>query len=458
MSKVLWFVVCLCAGALVVPGAASASGKPIPGQYIVVLEDGTDVSDAASDHSRRADAEVIHTYGAAIDGYAARVSDAGLGRIKADPRVAYVMQDVKGNPTQAETTPTGINRIDAELASPVTLATTTDPITGEVTAGSNKVTSGDVAIFDSGIDTAHPDLEVAGGVNCLGTDPYQNRTIGDEHGHGTHVAGTVGAKDNGSGVIGVAPGVRLWSVRVLNKYASGSASTQLCGINWLTANAGSLGIKVVNSSQVLFGKADDGNCGYTAGDALHKAICTSTQAGITWVFAAGNSASDYKLVAGASYDEVLTVTAMGDGNGQPNVPTTASFSCVPAGSTKKWSGTDDKFADFSKYATLAADKAHTIAAPGACIYSTWKAGGYMHANGTSMATPHVTAVAHRCILAGQCTGAPAEIIQKLRSDAAAYNEANPGYGFSGDPLRPQGSGGKSNTQMYFGHLVRAAQY
>jgi subtilisin len=458
MSKLLWLIVCLGAGALVVPGVASAAGKPIPGQYIVVLEDGTDVSSVARSHSRSAGAKVLQQYGTALDGYAARVSDSGLGRIKSDPRVAFVMQDVEGFPTQAQTIPTGVDRIDAELATSVTLATTTDPLTGETTTSSTRQTEGDVAIYDSGIETTHPDLNVVGGVNCLGSDPYHDKTIGDEFGHGTHVAGTAGAKDNGTGVLGVAPGVRLWSVRVLNKHGGGSASTQLCGIDWVTANAPALGIKIVNASQALLGKADDGNCGFTAGDALHKAICRSTAAGITWVFAAANSAGDFKGVAGASYDEVLTVTAMGDGNGQPNVPTTATFSCVPAMSSKKWTGTDDKYADFSKYATLEADKAHTIAGPGACINSSWIGGTYKQANGTSMAAPHVAGVAHRCMLVGQCTGTPAEIIQKLRSDAAAYNTANPGYGFTGDPLRPISGGKRTSTQMYFGHLVRADLY
>ena len=443
MLKLIGLIVCACVLAALAPAAAGANGTPIPGQYIVVLEDGANVSDAAADHRRNAGAKVLQTYGAALRGYAAKVSDSGLGRIKSDPRVDFVMQDREGNPTEAQTLPAGINRIEADLRAAFAP-------TPEVPA-----TPGDVAIFDSGIESTHPDLNVAGGVNCLGTGLYHDGSINDEYGHGTHVAGIVGAKNDDAGVVGVAPGVRQWSVRVLNKYGSGSASTQLCGIDWVTANAAALGIKVVNASMALFGKPDDNNCGYTAGDALHKAICRSVAAGITWVFAAGNTAADFKGVAGSSYNEVLAVTAMGDGNGQPNVPTTATFSCMPPGNKRSSSHTDDKYGAFSKYATVDAD--HTVTAPGACVYSTWKAGTYAYADGTSMAAPHAAAVTHLCVLSGQCAGTPAEIIQKIRSDAAASTLGNPRYGFTGDPLRPM-KAAKSTTSMYFGYLVRADLY
>jgi subtilisin family serine protease len=444
MLKLIGLIVCLCAVAAVAPAAAGANGTPIPGQYIVVLKDDADVSDAAADHRRNADAQVLQTYGAAIRGYAARVSEGGLGRIKSDPRVDFVMQDREGQAAQTQTLPAGINRIEADLRAAFAP-------TPEVPA-----TPGDVAIFDSGIELSHPDLNVAGGVNCLGSGPYHDGSYNDQYGHGTHVAGIVGAKNDGEGVVGVAPGVRLWSVRTLNQYGGGSASSQLCGIDWITANAAALGIKVVNSSQVLFGKPDDNNCGYTAGDAMHKAICQSVAAGITWLFGAANTTGDFKTVAGSSYDEVLTVTGMGDGNGQPNVPTSSTFSCRLINDGKSQTHTDDKYGSYSKYSTV--DNHHTVAAPGACVYSTWKGNTYGHATGTSMASPHAAAVTHLCIIGGQCTGTPAEIIQKIRSDAAASTLSNSRYGFAGDPLRPVKSGGKTSTTMYFGYLVRADLY
>jgi hypothetical protein len=446
MMKASLIGACLCALVALLPATATAtSGTPIPGQYIVVLEDGADGRGVANEHARSAGAKVSHTYDAAFQGYAAQLSATGLARVKADRRVASVVQDREGNPLGADTIPTGINRVDAELGQSVAFATTTAE-DGTTSAPD----PGNVAVMDTGIDTAHPDLTVAGGVNCLGAkNSYNDGTISDKQGHGTHIAGIVGAKDNGFGIKGVAPGVNLWSVRVNDSLGVSSTSRQLCGINWVTANAAALGIKVVNASQTLIGATGQGTC---TSDALHQAICNSTAAGVTWVFSAMNSTRDFKDVSGASWDEVLTVTAMADSNGQPNVGSTSKFSCKAvmsgAGGT---SGVDDTTASFSNWAVSAADQVHTVAAPGVCIYSTWKGSSYGHLSGTSMAAPHAAATVHLCIRSGQCVGTPAEIIQKVRGDAAAYNQANTKYGFKGDPLRPA-------SGRYLGYLVRAAGY
>lgn len=454
-KSALIIAVCVTA-ALALPAAAGANGRPIDGQYIVVLKDGANVAGTAADHRRNANADVLMTYGAGVKGYAAKLSANGLAKVKADPRVDFVQADREGvaiqgkapppppPPPPGPVLPTGVNRIDAELASPTTLAT--------AETGGVRQTAGDVAVFDTGIQSTHPDLNVAGGVNCLGTYTGHDKTINDQNGHGTHVAGTIGAKDNGTGVVGVAPGVRLWSVRVLNSMGSGSTSTQLCGINWINANAAALGIKVVNASQALFGYPDDGNCGYTRGDALHKAICASTQQGILWVFSAGNSGSSWANAAGPSYREVLNVTAAADSNGVPNVPTSATFTCTTPGARSSLaSQTDDKYASFASYGVTELDRSRTVAAPGACIYSTWIGSSYGYNSGSSMAAPHVAALAHRCIVGGQCTGTVPETIAKLKADAEAFNTANPSYGFTGDPRRPV-------TGRYYGYLVNAAQY
>jgi subtilisin len=445
-----WLILGAAVAALAAPAGASAdSGTPIPGQYIVVLKNGASGRAVAAEHARSAHANVLQTYDAAIHGYTAKLSSSGLATVKDDPRVAFVTQDSQGKPIESQTLPTGINRIDADLSP-----------TAQFAGDGTGTVNGDVAVFDTGIDTSHPDLNVAGGVNCLdATDQYNDGTYGDQYGHGTHVAGIIGAKDDANGVVGVAPGVRLWSVRVLDAYASGTKSSQLCGINWVTANGPSLGIKVVNSSQALFGSPDDGNCGYTNGDVLHQAICNSTNAGILWVFAASNGpAADFVNVAGANYPQVLTVTAMADSNGQPNVGSNASFGCGSAinfGRNYKVSEVDDTYASFSKYAVSAAERAHTIAAPGVCIWSTFKGGTYGYLTGTSMAAPHATGAVELCILAAACDGVPANEIQKIRSDATAYSQANSGYGFKGDPLRP--TTGKL-AGRYYGYLLRAGLY
>jgi subtilisin family serine protease len=447
MGKKLWLIAAVCAASMALPVAASAmQTTPIPGQYIVVLKGGASGAAVAAEHARSAKANVLHTYDAALHGYSARLSAAGVAAVKADPRVASVTQDVEGTPVEAQTLPTGVDRIDADLST---------QLAGDGTGDVN----GDVAVFDTGIQVDHPDLNVAGGVNCLdSTNTRNDHTYGDQYGHGTHVAGIIGAKDDMNGVVGVAPGVRLWSVRVLDSAASGSISSQLCGINWVTANGPSIGIKVVNSSQALLtAKQDDGNCGYSNGDILHQAICNSTNAGILWVFGAGNSAVAFTNAAGMNYPQVLTVTGYADGNGKPNVPSTTKVTCGSAINTggKKgtsYTETDDKYASFSDWAYTAGQQAHTVAAPGVCIYSTFLNSTYGVLTGTSMSSPTGAGVAELCVLAAACDGVPANEIQKIRTDAEAYNRATPSFGFTGDPLHAPVSG------RYYGFSVRAGQY
>ncbi|HEX8065864.1 MAG TPA: S8 family serine peptidase [Thermoleophilaceae bacterium] len=444
-----WLLAAACIAALTIPGAP-ANASAVPGQYVVVLKSGADANAVVADHKRQANAAVIHVYGRALKGYAAKLSTAGLERVRADSRVDYVVQDRAESmitalakpppPPPAQTLPTGVDRIDADLSSAL--------------AGNRSGTvDADVAVYDTGVQTNHPDLTVAGGVNCLGAKSSSNDgTIGDQNGHGTHVAGIVAAKDDSIGVVGVAPGARVWSVRVGDSAAISTTSGQLCGIDWLTANGPSRGIRVVNASTLLFGKADDGNCGYSVNDPLHQAICRSTAAGLLWVFAGGNTVMDLDRLSGPGYDEVLTVTAMADTNGQPNVGSTATITCTSTGARKaNATETDDKYASFSAYALSLLDQAHTVAAPGICINSTYKGSAYGVMSGTSMAAPHATGAAVLCFARGLCTGPPAATIQKLRLDTDAYNTAQPGWGYRGDPLRPV-------TGRYYGFLISAGLY
>jgi subtilisin family serine protease len=381
---------------VVVMQSIAGAQPAAPGRYIVVLREGVgDPGAVANEHARDHAAQVSDVYGSAIRGYSATIPNDRVREIRADARVAFVSEDRQVE-ASAQSLPTGVDRVDAE--------------TGTLFSG---VGAPAVAVIDTG-SGPHNDLNVVGGKNCSTGKSYS-----DGNGHGTHTAGTIGARNNGDGVVGVAPGVPIYSIRVLNNAGSGSWSSIVCGIDWVTQQV-KAGVNIKVASLSLGGAgADDGNCGNTNKDALHKAICGSVAAGVTYVVAAGNEGADFAASVPAAYDEVLTVTAVSDGNGQPGGGT--------APTCRSGEG-DDVPATFSNYAVAPLDQAHTIAAPGVCILSTWKGGGYSTISGTSMATPHVSGAAVLCLAKGACgTGSPADVKATLLATAAAQPAA---YGFT----------------------------
>src|SRR2546422_7418973 len=283
----------LAATRLTLMGQAGPPPQAAARDFIVVFyDDEHDVDGLAAAHGRAYGASVSQVYHRALKGYAATIPQARLGDIQRDPRVAFVSED---RPVEAvaQTLPTGVDRIEGELSSHY-LSNTWNLA---------------VAVIDTG-SGPHADLNIAGGKNC-----QTGRSYSDGNGHGTHVAGTIGAINNDAGVVGVAPGIPIYSVRVLNNQGSGTWSSVICGIDWVTANASSLNIKGANMSLGGAG-TDDGNCGNSNSDALHKAICSSVAAGVTYVVAAGNDNVDLSGFVPAAYNEVLAVTAVADFNGQ----------------------------------------------------------------------------------------------------------------------------------------------
>jgi subtilisin family serine protease len=408
------------------PTDATADAPSAAGS-VVVLREAVDAASVTDRLEKGAGFTADRRYGTALKGFAARLTDTQIARLKADPEVAAVVPDIPFHadapaPVAArETVPPGIRRVRA--------ATTTQ---------ASGPANGAVAVIDTGLDLANADLNAVSAVNCIkpGT-PAQ-----DDNGHGTHVAGTLAGRNTGSGVVGIAPGTKLFAVKVLDMRSSGTLSSILCGIDWVTKNAAALDIRVANMSIGASGK-DDGACGQVDGAPLHMAICRSVQAGVLYVASAGNSGVDFAQQAPASYGEVLTVAAMTDTDGLPGA--TGAAPCTKGEA-------DDRARVSSNFGVTAAQAAHLVAAPGTCILSSKRGGGTVTMSGTSMAAPHVAGVAALCLgsggAAGPCSGmSPAQTIAKLRADAEL--SARSGWGSTGDPLRPL-------TGKVYGFAVSAA--
>jgi subtilisin len=371
------------------PGLSAAAAAP----YVVVLDDSADARALAPAQANRFGFDVGHVYTSALQGYSATMSPAVAEAIEALPGVRWVQKD-RPVSIDAQTTPTGINRANAD-ASPTAAIN-----------GADERVNVDVAVIDTGADLTHPDLNIyrAGARNCsLGAI-----NANDLNGHGTHVSGTIGALDNSTGVVGMAPGARIWPVKVLTDAGSGLNSDVICGIDYVTSHASE--IEVANMS-LGGGGADDGNCGNTNQDAMHKAICRSVAAGITYSVAAGNDSEDAANSTPAAYDEVITVSALADFNGLPGggAPSTCR------------ADVDDTFASFSNFGSDV-----DLIAPGVCINSTWMLGGYNTISGTSMASPHVAGGA-ALYKATHPTATPAAVKAALQAAATLdWNNADDG--------------------------------
>jgi len=346
---------------------------PADERVIVLLASDANVAAEAS-AARGAGIEVERTFKNAVRAYSATVSAEEALRLEADPQVVAVVPDEKIEASEAlagQLVPTGVSRVFGSRSA----AALIDGIDSGVDA--------DVAIYDTGIDPTHPDLNVAGGYNCTSSN---RASWVDQYGHGTHVAGTVGARDDGDGVVGVAPGVRLWAVRVLDAKGEGYFSWWICGLDWIAAqndpaNPSRPLFEAVNMSVTRWGR-DDGNCGKTNDDLLHQAICRVVARGITVVAAAANDSGPASYRVPAAYNEVITVSALADTDGQPGG--LGGKLCY------SWGGydIDDTFADFSNYGGDV-----DLIAPGKCILSTKLKGAYGYSSGTSMAAPHVAGAA-----------------------------------------------------------------
>ncbi len=245
-----------------------------------------------------------------------------------------------------------------------------------------------------------------GGANCY-DDPWTsgNETLtkpgfwADTEGHGTHVAGIIGARDNTVGTVGVAPGVNLYSVRVFEGY-DGTEASIVCGLKWVSQwnfdHLPSEDIDVVNMS--IEGPRLDQreDCAVVIadplGDPIQKEICTLTSDGVTVVAAAGNDGTDANKSSPGGFDRVISVGAITDTDGR-------GWGDGPASSCGAYSGeADDTYAIYSNWGTEI-----DIVAPGTCVLSTSNGDvtgdTLVNNTGTSMAAPHVTGAVARYVAA-----------------------------------------------------------
>ena len=355
------------------PSRAAAPTKPTA-SYIVVLRPGASPDNVVAHLDRPV--TVRDRFRTVINGFAADLDAGTRAQLSTSPDVTDVVPDA---PVRLHQSRPALSRASTSyqiLPSAVVRVGALQSPTAHIDGQDQRVKA-DIAIVDSGIGQ-HPDLNVVGGTSCVGGSARS-----DGFGHGTALAGLAAAKDNHSGIVGVAPGARLWSVKVFDDHGAGSVGAVVCGLEWVANHA-----KTIDVANLSWGDVDPavgGNCGFAPAsiDVVHQSICKIVQRGVVAVAAAGNDSADTAGVSPAGYPEVITVSALADGDGQPGGLDTQNLSyCAP-------SEHDDTFATFSNFGA-----AVDVAAPGVCILSTAPGGSLVFGEmGTSFSAPLVSGAA-----------------------------------------------------------------
>ena len=334
-------------------GQILEAGTPgsVADSYLVVLKQ--NATSLVGDLTGRYGGAATRTFGTALKGFAVTANEKQARRLAANPDVAYVVQnhllhvaDVQENPPSW-----GLDRIDQpDLPLDRSYTFSTD---------ANNVTA---YVIDTGVRASHETFggRVSGGRDFIDNDDDPT----DENGHGTHVAGTIGGRE-----YGVAKGVKIVPVRVLDAQGSGTTEQVVAGIDWVAQNAS--GPSVANMS--LGGPVDT-----VLDDAVRGAIAR----GVTFAVAAGNEGADASDDSPARVPEAITVAA---------------------------TDRSDRQASFSNYGSVV-----DLYAPGVRITSSWGTGDTATntISGTSMATPHVTGAA-ALYLAGHPDATPAQVADAL---------------------------------------------
>lgn len=333
--------------------AGSLKSASLNTKYIVVLNDDAGISN--SDFQTRngkvngkalgllkkydVTGEVEEVYETAIQGFTVKLAPGQVKKLEADSDVKYVEADQEMS----------ISQIKVAKGKPVPPPPPPAPPQvipwGITNVGGGTTTSPNTAwIIDTGIDFNHPDLNAD--ESRSETFLRGKRVLQDENGHGTHVAGTVAAINDGFGVVGVAPGTTVVSVRVLDRSGSGSNSGVIAGVNYVAANG-------------VAGDVANMSLGGGISQALDDAVVAASTA-VKFVLAAGNDAinANNTSPARANGPNIYTISAMDVSN---------------------------NYANFSNFGNPPVD----YCAPGVRVVSTYLGGGYATLSGTSMAAPHV---------------------------------------------------------------------
>ncbi|GGO06619.1 S8 family peptidase [Micromonospora parathelypteridis] len=360
------------AGAVRAAGGATA----VPDSYIVVLKDSAVARDRVGDTARRLSGrhggKVARTYSAALRGFEVTVSASAAARIAADPAVAYVEQNHTVSIFGTQTNPPswGLDRIDQRNL----------PLNSSYTYP-NTASNVRAYVIDTGVLYGHNDF---GGRAVSGYDAVDGGSADDCNGHGTHVAGTVGGS-----AYGVAKGVQIVGVRVLNCQGSGTNAQVVAGIDWVTANA----VKPAVANMSLGGGANS---------SIDTAVSNSINSGITYAVAAGNG------------------NTLGVRQNACNYSPARVASAITVGATQN----NDAAASFSNFGTCV-----DILAPGVNITSAWytSSSATNTISGTSMASPHVAGAA-ALALSGNPSWSPQQVRDYLVNNSTPNVVTNVGTG------------------------------
>ena len=373
------------------------SNNVIPNQFIIYLRDNKESNsinpiEFYNSELKNTGTELLYVYYHVVKGLAIKIpNEKVLEQLKNNPSVVYIGNDRKISTfidTQIENQviPQSVDRVDGESLNNI---------------NSNFVDA-DIAILDTGIDLDHADL------NVFHERSFIPGTINadDDHGHGTHLAGVAAAKDNSFGVIGIAPGVRLWAIKVLESSGTGEISTLIKGLDYINQKPNQVDVAVLSLG-----------CECESG-ALDIAIHNSIKAGITIVVAAGNEGKDARTFTPANNPDVITVSAIADTDGK----------CGGKGLASPY-GADDMLASFSNYGDVV-----DISAPGVDIYSTFKSNSYTKLTVTSMAAPHVAGAA-ALYISSHPEASPQDVKNYLITSGTHFSDLCNGNGhgyFAGD--------------------------